>query len=425
MRALMGLVLPVVFAWSALGEGFPPPERPLDAEDARVAVERAEGYLLETQNPDGSWGGSWDSVTTWSGPVWSNPESHRSWRVATTGLCCLALVSVEDSPEVRAALDRSIDYLVENDMVKRPSEWDTMNCWAHIYSVQGLAAVYVDPRFTQSRKRAAIRKAVENNLKQLRYHQSLSGGWGYLEFDRPRTNRPQWATSFTTAAGVIALVEAREAGFDVDEGMLRRAVKAVRRCWLPNGAYTYSVRVIPNPRSIGSINRIKGSLSRIQVCNLALLMGGDEIGRDRLRTGIEQFFEHHRFLDIALHKPIPHETYYQNSGYFYMFGHYYAARVIALLPEDEQKRWWPKLWYEVAKLQRENGSIWDYDMHAYDRAYGSAYGILALQSSLVRGATGARLGGGLTGRATTQPAARPTTQPRGEREAGASGVSGG
>ncbi|MFH1749267.1 MAG: hypothetical protein ABIG44_19725 [Planctomycetota bacterium] len=354
----------------------------LTPERVHAALEQCMTYLLEAQNPDGSWGGSWDSIFTWSGGMWSNPESHRSWRVATSGLCCLALLEVEPTDEINTALERGLVYLQHNVLVKRPNEWDTMNSWAHIYGLQALASAYSDERFAAAPLHEAIRQAAQTNLAQLAYHQSLSGGWGYLEFNQPRTARPQWATSFTTAAGVIALLDARHSGLEVDEGLLRRAVKAVRRCRLPNGAYTYSVRVIPHPRTIGSINRINGSLSRIQVCNLALLMAGDDITEQRLKTGIGQFFHEHRFLDIATGKPIPHETYYQNSGYFYMFGHYYAARVIELLPPEDQATCWPRLQYEVIKMQGSDGAIWDYDMHAYDKPYGTAYAIMVLQRSI-------------------------------------------
>ena len=373
---LAAAVAPAVLGDEPAGSDKPTPD------EVRVALRRATDFLVDTQNPDGSWGGAADSIFTWSGGMWSNPESHRSWRVATSGLACLALMEVGESDKELAALDRGIDYLSANALVKRPSDWDTMNCWANIYGLQALAVAYGNPRYADSDRREAIRGAVKTHLKQLAYHQSLSGGWGYLEFDLPRTARPQWATSFTTAAGVVALIDARDQGFDVDAGLLRRAVKAVRRCHLPNGAYTYSVTAIPNPRRIGSINRVKGSLCRIQVCNLALLLAGDDVSPERLTTGLDQFFRHHRFIEIAMHKPVPHEAYYQNSGYFYMFGHYYAARVIEQLPAAERAHWWPLLQHEVMKIQQKDGSIWDYDMHAYDKAYGSAYGMLVLGRSL-------------------------------------------
>jgi hypothetical protein len=358
--------------------------RPQDVtyEYLRAAADRAQAYLANTQNPDGSWGGAADSLTTWSGETWSNPESHRAWRVATTGLCCTALLERAALPADRDAANRGLDYLVQNAAVKRPNEWDTMGCWAFIYGLQALVAAYQDGAYAADPRRDEFRRAAQTCLEQLAYHQSLSGGWGYLEFDGPRTARPQWATSFTTAAGVVALVEARHAGLDVDPALLNRAVQAVRRCRLPDGAYTYSVQALAHPRLIGSIDRVNGSLSRIQVCNLALRMAGEPIDDQRLVTGLAHFFREHRFLELALHKPVPHEAFYQNSGYFYLFGHYYAARVIECLPRAAQEQYWPKLAYEVLKIQQANGSLWDYDHHAYDRAYGTAYGLMVLRRAL-------------------------------------------
>ena len=89
---------------------------------------------------------------------------------------------------------------------------------------------------------------------------------------------------------------------------------------------------------------MKGSLGRIQVCQWALRSCGDEsVSRKDLRDGLARFLEHHRFLDVARMRPIPHEAYYANAGYFYFFGHYYAAKAIELLPVDEQEEWHARL----------------------------------------------------------------------------------
>lgn len=387
VRFLVLALGPIILAQDAVRLGSASAAEPLSPESmtperVRAAIREGVNFLLRSQNPDGSWGGAWDSLTTWSGWTWTNPESHRSWRVATSGLCCLALLEVADSDEAWSALDRGLDYLTRNAHLKRPSEWDTMDCWGHIYGLQALAAAYGHQRYARSPRRDALRAAVEANLAELALSQSLSGGWGYLEFAPPRTARPQWATSFTTAAGIIALIEAKQQGFQVDAGMLNRAVRAVRRCRLPNGAYTYAVQALTHPRRIGSVDRLSGSLARIQVCNLALLLAGDDVPLERLRTGVSDFFREHRFLDISVLRPIPHEAYYQNSGYFYLFGHYYAALVIERLPPEDRRTVWPRLRYEVVKYQGQDGAIWDYDHHAYDKPYGTAYGLMALARSL-------------------------------------------
>ncbi|MFH0981323.1 MAG: hypothetical protein V2A79_07285 [Planctomycetota bacterium] len=354
---------------------------PPTPEAVRTALARGIDFLVQDQNQDGSWGGPQDSVTTWSGEMWSNPEDHRAWKVATTALAVAALLEVGTSEAAAAAADRGVGYLIDHADVKRPSEWSTMNNWAYIYGLQGLALAYGHPRYADSPRRAEIARIVPSYLRNLARFQSLNGGWGYLEFDEPRTQQPQWATSFMTAAAVVAMAEAQRQGFAVDPPVLERAVRVINHCRLPNGGYTYRVRTVPNLHS-EYIDQVKGSLSRIQVCQAALLSAGQDMPLDDLRIGLAHFFRDHKFLEIAMHKPVPHEAFYYNSGYFYMFGHYYAALVIERLPAAEQSAWWPKLQHEIMKIQQRDGSIWDYDMHRYDKPYGVAFGLMALHRSL-------------------------------------------
>ncbi|MFQ5806496.1 MAG: hypothetical protein ACE5I3_08605 [Phycisphaerae bacterium] len=396
MRAAALVLIPALVGLSEPAQAADPPGT-TTAADALTAIQRGVEFLLEDQNSDGSWGGPREAVYTFTGPVWSNPETHRSWKVATTGLCCLALQVASKSDDQLAAYDRGIDYLLDNAMVKRPSDWDTDNTWAYVYGVQAMARAYANPRYQGSEQRARIREVAQWLIERLAAYQTPDGGWGYYDF-KATTKRPSWATSFMTAAGIIALLDARQAGLEVDEAVLRRAVRAVERCRLPSGAYTYSVQAIADPRHSEWIDQVKGSLGRIQVCNLALLLAGKDIRERRLKVGLEQLFRHHRFLDIARNKPIPHEAYYLNSGYFYLFGHYYAARLIRQLPEADRDKYWPRLRYEVAKLQQRDGSMWDFDMHAYDKPYGVAFGLLALAGSVEDART-------VSPPATTQPAA--------------------
>jgi hypothetical protein len=350
-------------------------------EGVRSSVERGLAFLLESQNQDGSWGGAWDSLTTWSGPVWSAPESHRSWRVATTGLCLAALVQDGEGERARAACEHAVDYIVANAAVKRPNEWDTMNNWAYIYGLEGMAAAMGHEWFVETERHADMAGAVGKMLSLLGNFQSLHGGWGYLELDPPRTRRPQWGTSFTTASAVVALDAIRDQGIEIDQGVFDRAVRIIKRCRLPNGGYTYHIRAIPNLAS-EYIDQVKGALSRIEVCQAALMAAGEEISLADVRDGLDHFFKDHKFLEIAMHKPVPHEAYYYNSGYFYLYGHYYAAMVIESLPVSERLAYRLKLRREVMKVQQKDGSFWDYDMHGYDRPYGTAFSVMALGRTL-------------------------------------------
>ena len=111
-------------------------------------------------------------------------------------------------------------------------------------------------------------------------------------------------------------------------------------------------------------------------------VGEKKITPDRLRAGLESFFEHHRFLDVAYMDPRPHEAYYYNSGYFYMFGHYYAAKVIELLPEAEREGWHARLRPHLVKVMRQDGGSSDFLTSGYMMVAGTAFSALALGMGL-------------------------------------------
>ena len=59
--------------------------------------------------------------------------------------------------------------------------------------------------------------------------------------DPPFDVVPTWATSFCTALVLPSLIAAKERGWEIDDELVRRAIKYVRRCRLPGGAYSYDL----------------------------------------------------------------------------------------------------------------------------------------------------------------------------------------
>ena len=359
------------------------PASALGADEARTSLNRALTWITSQQNADGSWGT--DTVESLFELQYS-PASFSAWKLAGGAISTLALLGAEETPERRKALDKSIEFVLAAERPRRGSDWDIDNNWAALYVTILLVDVARDARFQGEPWKSRIAARGAEYLQHLSDQQDPLGGWGYYE-GPVVSRRPTWSTSFSTACVIPALLRAKELGWPVDEKMLARAIEYVRRCALPNGAYQYDLQPIPRITGGESINDVKGSLGRIQVCNWARFRAQDpRVTLEKLREGLTQFFDNHRFLDVARMRPIPHEAYYANAGYFYFFGHYYAALVIESLPESEREAWHARLRAEVVKAQGKQGQFVDFIGSFYSYTYATGFAALALQAGLRGGA---------------------------------------
>ncbi len=356
----------------------------MTAAEARVCLDRALLFLTKTQAADGRWGhGSMEGLLDSGYAV----TSWKDWQVGAHGLALMALMESPETPERRAALEKGMSWMLAVDDPLRGNDWDNDTVWAAVYTYVALARAANDARFQSPAWRQKIDERAQRAAKFLEDQQVPTGGWGYYDNPYP-TERPKWATSFTTACVVPALADGLKLGWKIDEPMLKRAQAYVRNCALPNGAFEYDLNPIPRISGGEMINNVKGSLGRIQVCNWALAATGDKsVTADKLRAGLGQFMEEHKFLDIARMRPIPHEAYYANAGYFYFFGHYYCAQAINLLPAAERENWHAKLRPHLAKTLREDGSSSDFHIQSWSVTAGTSFAALALALGLPERAT--------------------------------------
>ena len=376
----------------------PQVEPPTARERAVHGMEAARDWLLANQEDNGAWG-HWRKPEP-GAEFWSTPETHYAFQAATTALGCMSMLDYLDflgatqqsNQKVEDALTKGLDFLITKANVKRPNNWDTDHTWALSYGMVALAQASTHPHFQSSQQATRLAKmqsAGEELIARLGKYQTASGGWAYYA-DESMAARPHWATSFQTAVVVLGLLDARELGWNVSEARLMRAINAVRKTRLPNGAYAYSVQLYPNVGGLASINQIKGSLGRIQVCNLALFQAAEaglwnddlNLGEEQLEQGLRFFFKDHKFLDAAAGRPIPHESWYSNSGYFYFFGHYYAAGVVRQLSNELRGEFAPRLWRETLKYQAKDGSLLDFKMNSQGRPYATAYALSALAQTI-------------------------------------------
>ncbi len=344
---------------------------------ARVSVEEAirtgVDFLVENQNKDGSFG---RYTIGRDYELWCDvPGGHQAFKGGTTALCWLGLHDAPYQPEAsKAAQARCLQWLVKNAAVKRAYGEQFYNIWPYAYGMRALARALKGG--APGADREAILATIQQILKGLDTLQTADGGWSYLDFDAP-LRKPTASNSFTTATVLVGLNQARDAGVEVPQKMIDRALKYLWRNRTPQGNYWYSIGWQWRPH--GQINLAQGSSMRNQSCNLALnLFEPDKLGRDGLRLGLAQLRDNHRFATAALRRPQPHSSWYAVSGYFYLYGYQYAALVLERLPTEDSREFWPFVAESILKTRQPDGSFWDYPTYDYHKYYGTGYALIAL-----------------------------------------------
>lgn len=352
-------------------------DTPLDPEMLEKSIRQGVDFLTKTQNNDGSWG----NATKTKGlnlyaPI---PGAHHGFR---TGSSCLALTGLLDSGDQRKstldAIAKGEAWLIKNlPRLRRADASTTYNVWGHSYALHSLAALARRDGVTKEQKQK-YKEIAQKQVNALLKIQDYDGGWGYLHFDFITARPNSGSMSFTTATVMAGVHDAmQELGVTMPEVRVRQAKKSIIYQKNPDFSYVYARDHTARPRY--PINRPAGSLARSQACNYALRVLGYEKVTDKvLVKWLDRLVKRNGWLDIGRKRPRPHETHFAVSGYFYFYGHYYAALGLELLPEETQKAWKPKLGKIIIQNQDKDGSWWDYPLYNYHQAYGTGYALSTL-----------------------------------------------
>jgi len=354
------------------------PKADVSPETIAESVRRGVDFLIADQNPNGSWGGP--TRTKGLNIYAPIPGAHHAFRAGASGLALSGLIDSADSrPEAVAAVEKGAAWMKKHlPLLRRADQTTTYNVWGHAYGLRALTRLY--QRETSETAKAEWKRLANQQLELLDRYEDLNGGWGYLDlFDGLTTRRPTGiTTSFTSATVLLAMHEAREVmGVELNEKTLKSSLASIERQRTPDFAYVYSHSHRLHPRV--PINRPAGSLARSQACNAALKVFGEEkVTTEVIETWADRFIEREGFLSIGRKRPVPHETHFQISGYFYYYGIYYFTESVDLLPKERQAVHARKLAEVILFRQEKDGSWWDYPLYDYHQPYGTGYSLMAL-----------------------------------------------
>jgi hypothetical protein len=389
LSALLFLALPAWFALAAASDGpktkapslaetgpRPKAVAPPAPESLDNASRRGVAFLVANQNKNGSWGGPQlrGGVEIYA-PV---PGAHHAFQGAVTALAVCALIETGgEKADVLRAIERGETWLMTNLPKLRRATPDALyNIWGHIYGIQAFVRMY--QRLPEPARRKKLKELIRQQIDLLMRYESVDKGWGYYDF-RVGSKRPATdSTPFMTAAALVALHEAKEIGIEMPKGLVKGAVDSIKRQRNPDFSYLYGEYLKYRPQH--PINRPGGSLGRSQACNVALRLWGDKKVTERvLKTWLDRLFARNGWLDMGRKKPIPHESFFFVAGYFFYFGHYYAALCIEQLPAAERPFYQDQLATILLRLQSKDGSWWDFPLYNYHQAYGTAFALMTLK----------------------------------------------
>lgn len=354
------------------------PDAIVDPGTVAGSIRRGVDYLLTSQNPDGSWGGP--TRTKGLNIYAPLPGAHHAFLAGSTGLALAGLIDADDPrPEAKEAISRAAEW-VERELPKlrRADQTTTYNAWGHAYGLRAITRLHRLASTAEEKEK--WKRLAQEQVELVNRYEDYNGGWGYLDiYDGLTTKKPSGiTTSFTTATVLLAMREARDAmGVTLDDKIVGTSLASIERQRTPDFSYVYSHSHIYRPRL--PINRPAGSLARSQACNAALRAFGKEIVTDKvIDEWADRFIAREGFLSIGRKRPVPHETHFQISGYFYYYGIYYFTESVSFLPEADQPRHARELAKVTLHRQEKDGSWWDYPLYNYHQAYGTGYSLLAL-----------------------------------------------
>ena len=357
------------------------PSSRLDFSPSEIqrSLDKGCDFLLERQNPDGSWGSARQTKgLNIFAPV---PGSHRAFRLAVTALSISALLEIKkEDQNYSKCITKAEKYLLEKlPQLRRASPMALYNVWSHSYGLQALHRMH--ELSSSNQRKAEIKDVMVQQIKMLQTYESIDGGWGYYDFNA-QTKQPSGSSiSFVNATGLVALKDAQSSGVEVPDKLVSRALSAIKRQRLPDHSYLYGEYLKYRPGS--GINRPAGSLGRSHACNYALQIWGEESVTDDVhKLCLDRLIKRNGWLDVARKRPIPHESWFAVAGYFFYYGHLYAAFCVDNLSPKERPKYQKSLAKILVPLQEKDGSWWDFPFYDYHQQYGTAMALLSLKRCL-------------------------------------------
>ncbi|MEM1184812.1 MAG: prenyltransferase/squalene oxidase repeat-containing protein [Planctomycetota bacterium] len=244
---------------------------------------------------------------------------------------------------VEQALDFVISASAENGLIAAEAAHGPM--YGHGFATLFLGEVEGMTRGGPDSARAErLHETLIKAVRLIERTQNDEGGWRYNPV-------PYDADVSVTICQVMALRSARNAGLEVDSGVIDRAVEYVKLCQNSDGGFRYQADSGSSawPRSAAGVATL-------------------------FYAGIYNDASIDRGLDYLERVALPGNSRPSRAHYFY--GQYYGVQATYLAGGDRWATWWPAIRSELLAMQSPAGSWPDTTVGA---EYGTAMALIVLQ----------------------------------------------
>jgi hypothetical protein len=377
------LLIPVFAIFQASTTANGPEEMP-----ERIAASLQSGSELLVEVQEGSGGSEWPYEGVYRvRSIQSDPKAlikgrnaiPIGYRVGGTGICAQAMFQAPGyatHPDRVLAVGKAIDFvcLSINDPRMSPDDYEggyDVRGWGYIYGLRMLLAAHKAEVISEDSTEKVARTINWFITALDKIEIPTVGGWNYARQGGADQASP--TSPFMTAPALMALFDARKQGFQVDAGVVERALDGLQRCVAPDGyvSYSGSKQTPDNP------GQIPGAIGRMVSAESALFLAGRS-DQKRLAEAVEDFFKYWKELEKRRRKNGTHDPPYGVAPYYFFYGFNYCSEAIELLSETDRTRGRARL-REILFEVRETDGSWNDRVFKRSRAFGTAMSMNALQ----------------------------------------------
>ncbi|MEN9361517.1 MAG: hypothetical protein RL095_3052 [Verrucomicrobiota bacterium] len=342
---------------------------------AQSSQERGIRWLLEHQNPDGSWGGESD--------VGRPDEVYADGNIAGTAHVLIQAASAlagqallepaaKGDAGCLAAVNKLAAWQLAHPSPRRSAPAAFYNVWSCSYRLEFFCAL-LDSGLAPQR-RGEILAAAQSDIERLLEVQAANGGFAYYDMDvqmSPATGSE--STSFCSAVALRALLRAGRHGLKADAARLNGVAAMIRYCRLSDTAFAYG----PSSATFANAgSTVYGAAGRTCLCHLALAETGDRDSAAALPAALEAYRKSHGAIMAGAGRNVPHQAPGAIAGYYTWFSHYYAMQSAAVARDLDSADWVAE---KIVANQGPAGYWFDFPIPQVGRTYPTAFAVLALQ----------------------------------------------